>query len=91
MPAHLEKNVNYVLTLLFACGILYSMKHRTQKQQRKGQVIDMDFKEYLVEYETDEGAGEMVVEAGDPSSASDVCFYEHSDEPGYREIRVLEW
>lgn len=50
----------------------------------------MDFKEYLVEYETEEGAGEMVVDASGPASASDVCFYEHSDEPGYKEIRVIE-
>nr|DAR80178.1 MAG TPA: hypothetical protein [Caudoviricetes sp.] len=50
----------------------------------------MDFKKYLVEYETEEGAGEMVVEADGPAGASDVCFYEHSDELGYKEIRVIE-
>lgn len=66
-------------------------EHRNSTETtKKGTVIDMDFKEYLVEYETEEGAGEMVVDASGPASASDVCFYEHSDEPGYKEIRVIE-
>ena len=50
----------------------------------------MDYRKYVVEYETDEGFDSMEIDADSPASASDVCFYEHSDEQGYKEIRVLE-
>lgn len=50
----------------------------------------MKFRKYLVEYETEKEIGEMVIEADGPAGASDACFYEHADEPGYKEIRVIE-
>ena len=49
----------------------------------------MKFRKYIVEYETEEGYGTMEIDADGPASASDACYYEHSDEPGYKEIHVL--
>ena len=50
----------------------------------------MKIRKYLVEYETECGYSSMEIEADSPSSASDACYYEHCDEPSFREIRVLE-
>ena len=48
----------------------------------------MEMKNYNVRYETYEGEFEMEVLANDYVSASDACYYEHCDEPGYKELLV---
>lgn len=48
----------------------------------------MEMKNYTVRYETEEGEFEMNVLADGYASASDACYYEHGDEPGYNEILV---
>lgn len=47
-------------------------------------------RDYVVRYETNEGAFEFEIEADGYASASDACFYEHGDEEGYEEIAVIE-
>lgn len=51
----------------------------------------MEFKKYVVEYETAEGCGSMIVEADGYAGASTVCFYEHGDEEGYTVTAVLDY
>lgn len=48
----------------------------------------MEMKNYTVRYETYAGEFEMDILADGYSSASDACYYEHCDEPGYKEILV---
>ena len=49
----------------------------------------MVMRDYKVRYETYEGIFEFKIRALGPSEASDACFYEHGDEPGYNEIAVI--
>ena len=51
----------------------------------------MKMKNYTVRYETYAGEFEMDILADGYSSASDACYYEHCDEPGYKEMDIKKF